>query len=268
VGSPGAASQCGPTKPGCNPNGSGSAYYQSPQNGSGGTAPCTQYVPHDYCGGAGLSGFAYEAEPEPMAWAGGGGGGGGGFLGGGGGGGGAIYWQQCSNPCSPDQDTVLAGGGGGGAGGASYLAPGAGNRFAASGQPFIGFTDSADIDGSVTLDFVPVAVPKVALAPARFAPQPKGGPIAKGACTRGTHVRYLDDLATDTTFTVLRAQSGRLVAVGRFVHHDRAGKNRFRFSGRVKGRPLKPGSYELQAVPRYKRKATATVTVPFTIVHC
>jgi hypothetical protein len=43
----------------------------------------------------------------------------------------------------------------------------------------------------------------------------------------------------------------RLVAVrGRFARNAKAGRNRFRFTGRIGGRKLAPGSYQLQATPR------------------
>jgi hypothetical protein len=37
--------------------------------------------------------------------------------------------------------------------------------------------------------------------------------------------------------------------VASFAHHDAAGANRFRFTGRVDGRTLAPGHYRLQAIP-------------------
>jgi hypothetical protein len=41
----------------------------------------------------------------------------------------------------------------------------------------------------------------------------------------------------------------RTVSLGHFTHSDRAGPDRFRFTGRVKGAALRPGRYKLRAVP-------------------
>ena len=86
---------------------------------------------------------------------------------------------------------------------------------------------------------------------------------------RGTTVRYTHSEAARTTLTVQVKKSGRklgrrciapklsnrrkkrchrFVKVGAFAHSGKAGTNRFRFSGRVKRRALKRGSYRLLAV--------------------
>jgi hypothetical protein len=82
---------------------------------------------------------------------------------------------------------------------------------------------------------------------------------------RGTTVSYRDTMAAKTTFKVLRSVSGvrvghkcvkrgrgkrctRLVSVGSFSRRDDSGANRFHFSGRVAGKPLGAGRYQLIAV--------------------
>ena len=42
----------------------------------------------------------------------------------------------------------------------------------------------------------------------------------------------------------------RYINVGSFTHADPAGANRFRFSGCVHGRRLRPGTYRMRAIPR------------------
>ena len=54
-------------------------------------------------------------------------------------------------------------------------------------------------------------------------------------------------------------------ALGSFIHADTAGVNRLRFSGRVAGFALKPGSYSLSATARSPGGASATRRVAFTI---
>jgi virginiamycin B lyase len=85
-------------------------------------------------------------------------------------------------------------------------------------------------------------------------------------------ISYRDSEAATTTFTVLQRRPGirkgkrcvkapkhppakrgrcmRLVVLGSFTNADRAGDNRLRFAGRVRGRKLKPGRYQLRAVAR------------------
>jgi hypothetical protein len=85
-------------------------------------------------------------------------------------------------------------------------------------------------------------------------------------------VTYTDTQAATTTFTVERMlgagvlshdrcvapphgkpahgrRCARVSTIGSFSHTDAAGANRFRFTGRVHGRALSPGSYELVSVP-------------------
>ena len=58
----------------------------------------------------------------------------------------------------------------------------------------------------------------------------------------------------------------RYVEVGSFLNQDRAGRNRFRFSGRVAGRELPLGLYRLQAVPTFAGRSGAARSVMFGIV--
>jgi hypothetical protein len=105
----------------------------------------------------------------------------------------------------------------------------------------------------------------------------------------GTTVSYRDSEQARTTFTVLRRARGfrvgkrcvakhphkgvpvrrctRYVRVGSFSHGDSAGANSFRFTGRVKGRPLRPGSYRLKGVAKNSFGATSrAATTAFRIV--
>jgi hypothetical protein len=103
---------------------------------------------------------------------------------------------------------------------------------------------------------------------------------------KGTVVTYDDSVAATTTLTVQRAAIGRrkgnacvkarrrppkakrctrYVKVGSFKHTDIAGHNQLRFSGRVKGRKLKPGAYRLRAVPRNSAGAGKAATRRFRI---
>jgi hypothetical protein len=109
----------------------------------------------------------------------------------------------------------------------------------------------------------------VVLSPTVFEAANIGGPIATAAV--GTNVVYELSEAAATTFSVERAARGfkkgrrcvgkrprgkarrctRYVRLrGSFAHGGAAGFNRFRFTGRLRGRSLRPGSYRLVAVAR------------------
>jgi hypothetical protein len=50
-----------------------------------------------------------------------------------------------------------------------------------------------------------------------------------------------------------------------FVRHDRAGRNRFHFSGRLRGRTLAPGLYRLEAVPVFGARTGMGAVATFRI---
>jgi hypothetical protein len=110
------------------------------------------------------------------------------------------------------------------------------------------------------------------LTPGVFAAAASGATIARAART-GTTVNYSDTEAATTIFTVSRLLVGvprgrrcltppkharskggksctRLQRVGSFTDADRAGRNSFRFTGRLAGGRLSPGRYQLAATPR------------------
>jgi streptogramin lyase len=131
-------------------------------------------------------------------------------------------------------------------------------------------------------------VPKILRAAGR------GGSIRQGSVARkrkppiGARVSYRDSQPATTTFTALRRVRGvkrgkkcvkppkgkskrkrctRWVRVGSFKHVDRAGRNSFRFTGRIRGRKLKPGRYRLQAVPRFAGSNGKAVKTSFRVVR-
>ncbi len=146
----------------------------------------------------------------------------------------------------------------------------------------------------------PVAVPIVArlkqavitaltLSRSAFLPAPSGATLStpKGKAKKyGTTISYRDSQVATTTFTILRKSSGRkkgkacqrpsrrnrhgkhcalLTKLGSFTHSDRAGANSLHFSGRIKGRELPAGSYELEVVARDAAGSGPAVIKSFTI---
>jgi N-acetylneuraminic acid mutarotase len=96
-----------------------------------------------------------------------------------------------------------------------------------------------------------------AAATATFAVQrPAGGRRSSGRCAKPTHANRR------------KAHCTRWVTVGRFRHADTAGTNTLRFSGRVGGHKLRPGSYRLSITARIGRgRASTASTIGFRIVR-
>jgi hypothetical protein len=84
----------------------------------------------------------------------------------------------------------------------------------------------------------------------------------------GTQVRYKLSEAATAHFRVQRLKSGRYVRLrGGFTHAGKVGANRFKFTGRLGGRKLKPGRYRLvQVAVDGAGNKSATRRVRFRIV--
>jgi hypothetical protein len=105
----------------------------------------------------------------------------------------------------------------------------------------------------------------------------------------GTRIAYRANVGFTSTFTVQRATPGvrsgtrcvprprrvgskaracvRWVGLGNFSTTARAGANSLRFSGRIWGRTLGPGTYRLSAVPRSGSRIGSTVRVGFRVIR-
>ncbi len=94
----------------------------------------------------------------------------------------------------------------------------------------------------------------------------------------GAIVAYTDSIVATATITIercvvrthgaKRTATARCTAVGSFTHLDAKGANRFRFTGRNDGAPLKPGDYELSiAATSPSGRHGAAVTQPFTVAR-
>jgi hypothetical protein len=149
---------------------------------------------------------------------------------------------------------------------------------------------------SFTTAAVAPALSGLTLSPAAFRAAPSGPSALAASATAatkkepGTLISYRDSQTASTTFTVLQSQNGvrkgkrcvevpkrrepkrkprrceRLVVLGTFTHTDRAGSNRLRFTGRVRGGQLKPGPYQLRAIARNSARTTSRpVTKGFRI---
>jgi hypothetical protein len=84
----------------------------------------------------------------------------------------------------------------------------------------------------------------------------------------GTELRYKLSEAATAHFRVQGLKSGRYVTLrGGFTHAGKMGANRFKFTGRLGGRKLKPGRYRLvQVAVDAAGNKSATRRVRFRIV--
>ena len=112
---------------------------------------------------------------------------------------------------------------------------------------------------------VPVAVlQKLRITPKRFRARRRGPSVA----SKGARVRYELSVAARVVFRVQRKKGKRFRTLrGRFGVDSQAGQNTFRFSGRLRGRKLRPGRHRLVATPRNGAGKGETVRVAFRIVR-
>jgi streptogramin lyase len=99
----------------------------------------------------------------------------------------------------------------------------------------------------VTVTTAPV-LSSLRLNPSRFHAQRRGRHRTVAT------ISYRDTVPAMTTFTIERCsapqphRARRCAVLGSFIHADRPGVNRVRFTGHVAGKPLGPGNYTLVAV--------------------
>jgi subtilisin-like proprotein convertase family protein len=179
-----------------------------------------------------------------------------------------------SAPSSVAVTIPAPGGGGPGGGGAG---PGGGGAGPGGGGP--GGTDTA----------ARPTITRLHLTPSTFRAAGRGASGARKRIRTGSRVTYRLSTPATVTFTVERRSSGRragarcvrptranhrrracvrYVAVrGSLTRGSTAGANRFSFTGRLRNRRLKPGSYRLIAKPPAGRAGGPSVRAMFRIVR-
>ncbi len=130
-------------------------------------------------------------------------------------------------------------------------------------------------DGQTTTATIRYAVKvlglsRLRLKPRAFRPAARGRAVA-ARTHAGATISYVDSFAGHTTFRVLRCAAPRgrcskLVFVGSFSHRDRAGTNRLRFTGRLRGRALSAGRYVLRAIATLAEQRSRAATARFVIL--
>lgn len=127
------------------------------------------------------------------------------------------------------------------------------------------------------------------VSPTVFHAAPRGASSGSASRRYGTDVSYTLNEPASVSFTVVQTQSGREARGGRcaeatkanrrgvgcmrlvtlpgsFTRAGSAGANRFRFTGRLAGRTLKAGRYQLVATPSAGAKTGSTATASFRVI--
>ncbi|GAC1436549.1 MAG: hypothetical protein NVSMB51_08170 [Solirubrobacteraceae bacterium] len=133
-------------------------------------------------------------------------------------------------------------------------------------------------------------VERASVSPQTFRAAPSGGSAVAARRTYGTRVSYAVNQASTVTFTALRMQGGRtarggscgkptkanararrclrrIAVKGRFTLAGKAGANSLHFSGRLGGRKLRPGRYQLVATPSTPAGSGSPARASFRIVR-
>ena len=117
----------------------------------------------------------------------------------------------------------------------------------------------------------------LSITPRSFRASRRGGTIIHSP-REGARIRYRDSQAAQATFTIYRHKGThrcsahphtgcpRLAFIGTFKHADKAGANGLRFSGRINGRALAPGDYQLDLSAELRGQAGNTATASFRIL--
>ena len=112
-------------------------------------------------------------------------------------------------------------------------------------QPDVGGGGGGGGGGDVA-DLLAPALSRFGLSRSRFAAAGRGGSIAAKV---GTTVRYRLSEAATVTFRV-RRKGARKPLKGSFAHKGKAGANTLRFTGRLRRKKLKLGSYVMSATSK------------------
>lgn len=83
----------------------------------------------------------------------------------------------------------------------------------------------------------------------------------------GTFIIYSDSQAATAEFVIEKHVGGHFKKLGGFTHTDTVGTNALRFTGRITGRALPPGSYRLSATAHSPGGSSAVRSAAFQIVR-
>jgi hypothetical protein len=101
------------------------------------------------------------------------------------------------------------------------------------------------------------------VSPRRF----KVAQIRRGRIVRGTTVSWRLNLGAKVTIAVQKKVRKRWVNVGKVVRNAKAGNSKYRFTGRLAGKALRPRGYRFALSAKAGTLKSATKTVTFTVLR-
>jgi len=108
-------------------------------------------------------------------------------------------------------------------------------------------------------------ISKLKVVPAKFAPKLRG--VEPGKIKLGTSFRYRVSEAATVRFKIERKKGKRFKKLGSRPQAAKAGANKLKWNGKLKGKPLKPGRYRATVVATDKAGGrSAPKTVGFRIL--
>jgi hypothetical protein len=149
----------------------------------------------------------------------------------------------------------------------------------AAGSPTIGAGINSPLNGTTDLDGNPRTIngktdigayeyvaPTLGIrAPALLKLKFRPSKFKLGKHHTKPRISYTESEAAAVTFYIYEIRHGRLLPVGTFTRSDHAGRNSFAFSGKVNGKKLKHGRYELVADPVAFGLPGSVVNVKFRV---
>jgi len=111
----------------------------------------------------------------------------------------------------------------------------------------------------------PPVLGRIRVVPANFAPKVRG--VKPGAIKLGTTFRYRVSEAATVRFKIERKKGKRFKKLGSRPQAAKAGANKLKWNGKLKGKPLPPGRYRATVVATDKEGGrSAAKTVGFRIL--
>lgn len=118
---------------------------------------------------------------------------------------------------------------------------------------------------TVSAENAPPVLGKVRVVPRKFAPKVRGAKAAK--VKLGTSFRYSVSEAATVRFKIERKKGKRFKKLGSRSQAAKAGANKLKWNGKLRGKPLPPGAYRATAIATDKEGGrSAPKTIGFRIL--
>ena len=139
-------------------------------------------------------------------------------------------------------------------------------------------TSSDGKRGTASITYTVIRPPRPTLSRLRVSPRSfraaRHGKTIIEHGSAGARISYRDSLPAQVTLAVYREPAKaacrahgcrRPALVGEFTHTDRSRANTLRFSGRLRGRALRPGRYQIRVTAEFDGLSSRTLTAAFRV---